>query len=278
MNRGPLSYDPPTGETRKRTNLDILIMSSMTIGLISAGCIFGGALLGLFLQGLLPEHHLRDTSKDTVKLAAGTIATLSALVLGLLVSSAKSSFDATNTAIVQNGAKIILLDRVLAAYGPETKDAREQLRRAVAAGIEMFWPEEKNAGSGMAGFERANAMEVLQTKLRALTPATDSQRKLLAQAEQISSDMLQARWLLIEQAQSTLPMPFLVVLLFWLTMLHLSFGLFAPRNATVITVLLISALSVSGAIFIILEMNTPLQGMIKVSSAPMRKALEHLGR
>ncbi len=244
----------------------------MTIGLISAGCVFGGALLGLLLQGLLPEHHLR------VKLVAGMIATLSALVLGLLVASAKSSFDATNTAIVQNGAKIILLDRVLANYGPETKDAREQLRRAVVAGIEMFWPKEKNGDSGMTSFERANAMEMIQAKLHGLAPATDAQQKLQSQAEQISNDMLQARWLLIEQAQSAIPVPFLVVLLFWLTMLHLSFGLFAPRNATVMTVLLISALSVSGAIFIILEMNHPLQGTIKVSSAPMRKALEHLGQ
>jgi len=125
----------------------------------------------------------------------------------------------------------MLLDRVLAAYGPETKDAREQLRRAVAAGIEMFWPEEKNVGSGMTGFERANAMEMIQAKLRELTAATDSQRQLLSQAEQISGDILQARWLLITQAQSALPLPFLVVLLFWLSMLHLSFGLFAPRNA-----------------------------------------------
>src|SRR6266550_6564843 len=144
--------------------------SSLTIGLISAGCIFGGALLGMWLQGMLPEQHLRDTSKDAVKVAAGMIATLSALVLGLLVGSAKSSFDATNSAIVQNGAKIILLDRVLAAYGPETKDLREQLRGAVSAGIEMFWPQEKNVGSGMAGFERANAMEMVQAKLRELAP------------------------------------------------------------------------------------------------------------
>ena len=248
----------------------------MTIGLISAGCIFGGALLGLLLQGLLPEGHLRDNSKDTVKVVGGMIATLAALVLGLLVSSAKSSFDATNTAIVQNGAKIILLDRVLAAYGPETKDAREQLRGAVAAGIEIFWPEENVRASGMAGFEKANAMEVLQAKLRKLAPAGEIQRQLLSQAQQISNDLLQARWLLIEQAQTALPAPFLVVLLFWLTMLFLSFGLFAPRNVTVISVLLVGALSVSGAVFIILEMNHPLQGMIKVSSAPMRKALEHL--
>jgi len=254
------------------------MISSLIIGSISVGCVFGGALLGLFLQGLVPGHHLRDESKDTVKVVAGTIATLSALVLGLLVGSAKSSFDATNTAVIQNGAKIILLDRALAAYGPETKDVREQLRRTVADGIEMFWPEEGNVASGMRGFERANAMEMIQGKLRDLTPTTDVQRQLLSQAEQISGDMLQARWLLIEQAQSVLPAPFLVVLLFWLAMLHLSFGLLAPRNATVITVLLISALSVSGAIFIILEMNHPLDGMIKVSSAPMRKALEHLGQ
>ena len=170
-------------------------MSSLAIGLISAGCIFGGALLGLLLHGLLPEHHLRDTSKDTVKVVAGMIATLAALVLGLLVGSAKSSFDATSTAITQSGAKIILLDRVLAAYGPETKDVREQLRGAVAAGIEMFWPEEKNVGSGMTAFERANAMEMIQAKLRQLTPTTEAQRQLLSQAEQISNDMLQARWL-----------------------------------------------------------------------------------
>ena len=250
----------------------------MIIFLISAGCIFGGAMLGLLLSGLLPEQHLRDNSKDTVKVVTGMIATLSALVLGLLISSAKSSFDAVDTAITQTGAKIILLDRALAHYGPETKDVREQLRNTVVAGIEMFWPGEKAAGSGMAGFERANAMEMLQAKIRELTPATDMQRQLRSQAEQLSGDMLEARWLLIAQAQRTLPMTFIVVLLFWLTILHIFFGLLAPRNATVITVLLISALSVSGAILIILEMNNPLSGMIKVSSAPLRKAVEHLGQ
>ena len=121
-------------------------------------------------------------------------------------------------------------------------------------------------------------MELVQAKLRELTPVTDVQRQLLAQALQISSDLLQSRWLLIEQTTTALPTPFLVMLLFWLTMLHMSFGLFAPRNSTVIIVLLVCALSVSGAIFLILEMTHPLTGFIKVSSAPMLKALEHLGQ
>jgi Protein of unknown function (DUF4239) len=254
------------------------MITSQIIFLISAGCIFGGALLGLLLSRLLPEGHLRDNSRDTVKVVTGLIATLAALVLGLLISSANTSFDAVDTAITHSGAKIILLDRALANYGPETKDAREQLRIIVVAGIEMFWPKERAAGSGFEGFERASGMEALQTKIRELTPTTDIQRELRSEAEKLSGDMLEARWLLIAQAQHAIPMTFLIVLLFWLMMLHIGFGLLAPRNSTVITALIISALSVSGAMFLILEMYQPLNGMIKVSSAPLRKALEHLGR
>jgi hypothetical protein len=253
-------------------------MSSIEIALISAACIFGGVLLGLWLQNLLPDHHLSADSKETVKLAAGTIATLSALVLGLLVSSAKNNFDTTKAEITQGAAKAIQLDRALANYGPETKDARELLRRSMVAGIEAFWPEDKMAATGMTTFERMNGMELVQAKLRELTPTTDAQRQLLAQAQQISGELVQFRWLLIEQTQSTLPRPFLVMVLFWLTLLHMSFGLFAPRNAMVIVVLFLCAMSVSGAIFLILEMNHPLSGFIKVSSAPMLKALEHLGQ
>jgi hypothetical protein len=253
-------------------------MNSLDIALISAACIFGGVLLGLWLQNLLPGHHLSSESKDTIKLAAGMIATLSALVLGLLVSSAKNNFDTVSAEITQGAAKAIQLDRALANYGPETGDTRELLRRSMIAGIETFWPEDKTTAVGMTAFERANGMELVQAKLRELAPASDAQRQLLAQAQQISGELLQFRWLLIEQMQNALPKPFLVMVLFWLTMLHMSFGLFAPRNAMVLVVLLICALSVSGAIFLILEMNHPLSGTIKVSSAPMLKALEHLGQ
>lgn len=235
-------------------------------------------MLGLLLSGMLPEGHLRDNSRETVKVVTGMIATLAALVLGLLISSANTSFDAVDTAITQSGAKIILLDRALANYGPETKQAREQLRSIIVDGIEMFWPSEEARGSGLKGFERSNGMEALQTKIRQLTPTTDIQRQLRSEADKLSGEMLEARWLLIAQAQHTIPTTFVVVLLFWLTMLHVSFGLLAPRNATAITMLLISALSVSGAILLILEMNRPLSGMIKVSSAPLRKALELIGR
>jgi hypothetical protein len=248
------------------------------LGLISAACIFAGVLLGLLLRRLLPEQHLHDESKDTIKLGAGMVATVSALVLGLLVASAKSTFDTTEEEITQRAAKIIFLDRLLSDYGPETQDSRKQLRRTVAGTIEMLWPEKNNGTSGLTDYERMNGMQITQMTLLKVTPTTDAQRRLYDTAQQILTDLRQSRWVLIARGEHVIPIPFLVVLLFWLTMLHVSFGLFAPLNGTVITVLFISALSVSGAIFIVLDMTHPLQGVITVSSAPMRKALEHIGQ
>jgi len=252
-------------------------MNSLTIGFISAGCIFGGVLLGMFLQKVLPEHHLDTPSKDTVKVGAGMLATLTALVLGLLVSSAKSSFDAMNTGIAQAGAKVMLLDHILADYGPETKDAREQLRQTVASVIERIWPEKKGGVGGLRALESVDAAKTIQAKLRELTPKNDLQKSILAQASQISNDVLQTRLLLMAGQQNTLPTSFLALLIFWLTGLFISFGLFAPRNGTVLAVLLICALSVSSAIFLVLEMDRPLDGFIKASNAPLRKAVELIG-
>ena len=253
-------------------------MNPFTIGLLSAGGIFTGALLGMLLQRMLPGHHLSKDMQDLVKLSAGTVATLTALVLGLLVSSAKSSFDAINSDIVQGSAKYILLDRALAHYGPEAKAAREQLKPIMAAGIEMAWPTEKTGLPVLTNIERANGMERLEDKLRELTPQSETQRQLFAQAQKLAADLSQTRWLLIEQAHNQLPLPLLLILVFWLALLFVSFGMFAPWNFSALVVLFVGACAVSAAIFLVLELNQPLDGLIKVSSAPLRNALQHVGQ
>ena len=253
-------------------------MNSTIVGLITVTCVFGGALLGMALQKALPRHHLSKESHEIVKLGAGMIATLTALVLGLLVSSAKNTFDTLSEGIVQAGAKVILFDRTLAAYGPEAKALRDQLRRTVAVRMENLWPGEGRQMQDAAAYERAKGLELIDAALRELAPKNDAQRQLLAQARQLTADLAQTRWLLIEASQTEPPVPFIVVLLFWLTMLFTTFGLFAPRNGTVLTVLFVCACSVSAAVFLILELNRPLTGLIKVSNAPLLKALEHLGR
>ena len=251
-------------------------MSSFEISLVALLCLVLGFILGMWLQYLLPEHHLSKESQDTVKLGAGMVATMSALILGLLVSSAKSSFDAVNVSIAQNGARVIQLDHLLAEYGPETRPFRDQLKASVLERVQKIWG--KPAGdSALHAVEKSRAMLELQTALQRLTPQTEREKSLLNQCLQVSTDIWQSRLLIIEEQQEPVPPVFLVLLLFWLTLLFVSFGLFAPRNVTVFAVLLVCAVSVASAVFLILEMSHPLDGLIKVSSAPLLKALELIG-
>jgi len=253
-------------------------MNSIIIGLITFACVFGGAMLGLYLRKILPNHHLSEDSKDTVKTGVAIVATLTALVLGLLSSSAKSSLDEMNTTLTESGANMIMLDRVLSYYGPETKEIRGQLRDVVQSLIQRIWSREKFKKVDAQFSQRGQGMELVLDKIRVLTPQNESQRSLQAQALQIGNNLLQSRWLVLERAQLTIPTIFLVILLFWLTILFTSIGLFSPYNLTVVIVLMVCAISVACAIFLIEDLSRPYQGMMKVSSAPFDKALENLGR
>jgi hypothetical protein len=253
-------------------------MNSIWISVIIFVCVFGGSLLGLAIRTVLPGHHLNGDAKEAVKLGAGLVATLTALVLGLLISTSKSSFDATSTMLTQSSAKILTLDRTLASYGPETREVRDFLQRFLRARIAKVWPEVKRKLPAADTSGKLVDMEEIQVAVRNLTPTSDLQRSLQARAIQLSDDLSELRWLIFEQLQTTLPPIFLGMLLFWSTILFACFGLLAPRNGTVIAVFLVCAISVAGAIFLILEMGKPFKGAMKISSAPMVKTLGRLGK
>jgi hypothetical protein len=226
----------------------------------------------------MPEHHLNSESKDVIKLGMGLIATIAALVLGLVIATAKGSFDTQDEAIKHTAAKIMLLDRVLAQYGPETKEMRNLIRRTLANRIDQIWPEERSQTVKLDTPEAAATAEGIDDKIRQLTPQNDVQRDLKSRALQIAGEIMETRWFVLGSTGSSVPAPFLVILVFWLTFIFGCFGIFAPRNATVVTVLLICSLSIAGSIFLIVEMSRPLGGMIKISSAPLRYTLSHLGQ
>ncbi len=253
-------------------------MNSIEIGLVVLICTFGGALFGMFLRTVLPEHHLNDASKDLVKLVMGLIATLAALVLGLLVASSKNSFDTVNEGFRESAAKIILLDRALAQYGPETKEVRDLLKAGFTTRVEQFFTKRQSGNSTLNSTQATATMEGFQQRLRALSPQNDTQRSLQSRALELSDAVTQARWLGISNEENTIPTPFMVVLVFWLAVMFTSFGLFAPRNAIAIAVLFLGAVSLSAAIFLIEELNNPLEGFIAISRAPMDRALGFLGR
>jgi hypothetical protein len=213
-----------------------------------------------------------------VKLGTALIATMAALVLSLLISSAKSSFDREDDELVQNAARAISLDRALADYGPETKEVRDLLKRSFVARIELLFPRDKAQEGKEDMPESVVRTENIRAKLWQLSPQNDAQRGLRSQALELAGEMSATRWLLLLQKDEGLPMTLLVVLVAWLAIIFATFGLFAPRNATVVAALFVCALSVSGATLLILEMNTPFAGLMKVSSAPMRDALANLGQ
>ena len=225
----------------------------------------------MWLRGVLPQHHLDTETKDLIKLGVALIGTMAAMLLGLLVASAKSAYDARRSELTQMAADTILVDRVLAHYGPETGEARGLLKASVVGMLDRIWGDKDEGAPQIQN-------EIVFDKIQELAPQNESQRAIKSQVESMAFNLGQMRWLLFEQSGSSISTPFLVVVVFWLSTLFVSFGLFAPRNATAFLTLLISALSVAGALFLILELDHPFSGLIQISSAPLRSALSVLGR
>ena len=255
-------------------------MDPTVVGAVVFAFSFGGVLLGMGVQAMLPQHHLDADSKDTVKVGIGLVATMTALVLGLVTASAKSSFDAVDNTVKQTAVDILTLDRALARYGSDTKEIRHALKETIRQRIDSIWPPGSRQPVDLDPLGRgaASQAEALTNAIRNLVPQSDAQRSLQARALELAEKLLEARWMVLAGTESSVPLPFLVILLFWLSITFASFGLFAPRNGTVVATLLVCALSVGSAVFLVLEMDSPFNGMLKVSADPLRFAYKHLNQ
>jgi hypothetical protein len=251
-------------------------MGPVEISLAMFACIFGGAVAGMFVRAALPGEHLQSDSRDSIKVGMGFVGTMVALVLGLLVASAKSSYDTQGNELTQISANMVLLDRVLVHYGPESAPARAMLRDAAETFRQRLWtPQGASASANTAASSKGDA---LFDQIEALQPRDDTQRTLKSQASGIMLDVGRTRFLMYEQSVTGVSMPLVVMLIVWLTLIFISFGLFAPRNFTVVGSFFVSALSVAGALLLILEMYSPFAGFIQISQAPLLAAIAVLGR
>jgi hypothetical protein len=207
-------------------------------------------------------------------MAAAFIATLSALVLGLLIATAKSSFDGKISQVKQLVADVILLDELLAQYGPETTNVRQIGRRNFNLMVDRIWKEHKSANPG--SFEMTREAQEFLKEIYSLTPGNDLQRSLKTRINDAVKDLAQTRLALFVQSGSTISTPFIMILIFWLTIMFGIFGLLARIKALVGVILLICALSVSAAIFLIVDFDRAFEGVIRIPSAPLRNALPPL--
>jgi hypothetical protein len=246
-------------------------MNTILTAAIVSACLLAAVLLGMRIRRCLPDHHLNADTKDTVKLAMGLVATMSALLLGLLVSSAKGSYDTVRTEVIQMAAKITLLDRVLSLYGPDAGPLRSQFHAALDGAIRQMWSRDV----GTAG-PNVHAGDALYAAIQSLSPRDDTQRALKTQASSLAVELAQLRTLLHAQSVASISRPLLVIVVLWLVIIFFSFSVLAPPNATAGVALVVSALAVAGAIFLIIEMDRPFTGLIQISSEPMQNALKQL--
>lgn len=202
-------------------------MSPFAISLLTFACVFGGALLGILLRSALPAQHLSGESKDIVRLGMGLVGTIAALVLGLLVASAKSSYDAQRNQLTQLSANVAFLDRILTHYGPEAVETRDLLRDAAVRIGDRLWKKEHTTASDP---EPNRGVEAIYDKIQQLAPKDDRQRTLQKQALKVANKLGEARWLMYEQSIGSVPSPLLAVLVLWLTIIFVSFGLFPPAT------------------------------------------------
>jgi hypothetical protein len=249
-------------------------MSSTLSSTILLTSLVAVVLLGRSMRRHLPEDHLSADSKDAVKLAMGLVATMTALLLGLLVSSAKGTYDAERTEVIQMAAKVAFLDRALTTYGPDAAGARVQVRDAVADAVHRMWPEKRGTRAELT--PNSSAGEGVYTAIERLVPRDQMQGDVKAQAVTAAADLGQLRLLLLAQTAPSIPKPLLIMVSCWLVVIFLCFSLLAPPNATTTLALTAAAVSVAGAVFLIMELDQPFGGMIRISSEPMVIALNHL--
>src|SRR5579872_3754926 len=253
-------------------------MNGILVASLTFACAFGGSIVGHFIGRVVPPAHLSKESQDVIRLGMGLVATMTALLLGLVTAAARTAFDSQDALVRTAAVNIVTLDRLLARYGAETASTRGLIRRAVAYRVEMTWPADGSAGSGLTKREATPTVEEIEDQILRLSPATEAQRWLKTEALKLSEEILKARWRTLDAQDRSISTVFLTAVICWLTVTFVSFGLYTKPNATVLSVLFVAALSVAGSVFLIVELDGPFDGVIKISSGPMRYALSQLGQ
>jgi hypothetical protein len=246
------------------------------IGLLAFCFIFGAAMIGLAVGGKLPENYRTEPTQKTVQSVMTVIGLLSALVLGLLIASTKANYDTRSAEVEQFAANVTLLDREMMHFGREAKDWRDLLRGFTARKIALTWPKGGASGPVMHDAQTVQMLDDVQERLRAWTPNTEAEREGRTNALRLTVELQRTSRLLAVQQSSQAPTPFLVVVIFWVGMLFLSYAIFAPRNATVVAAIVVAAISVSVAVNLIFDMDRPFSGFIRVAPTAMQQALDQM--
>jgi hypothetical protein len=250
-------------------------MHSLAVSSLIFAIVFGGAMVGMALRRALPQEHLGTEAKDTMRLATGLVVTMTGLVLGMLVSSAKTYYDGQKNVVAEMSSQVIRLDALLVDYGPETKPTRGEAHQFIEDAVDRIWPKEE---SGVSQLKPTNNGQRIREKLDLLVPKDERQAAAKVQIASAIRELRGTYWLMfLKSEQTSMSIPLLLVVTSWLVAIFISFGIFAPSNPTVMVTLIVCAVAVSAAIFIIMEMYSPFSGILRISPVAIRDAMNQMG-
>jgi hypothetical protein len=247
-------------------------MTPAIISLIALTLIFGAALAGMMIQSFLPEHHLSEDSKTIIKAARSVVVGLSALTLGLLIATAKESFDTKVSELKTGTSKMIVMNRLLVNYGDKSLVARRALRELAESGVKSL---QKTNREGIQTNELlGQGIDKLLHALMELPEGTAREHWLKNSALTLGNEIAASRWKIHQNSSASVSPLFLLILIFWLMTIFFSLGLIAPFNAAVIIALLMATLSMTGAILLTMELDQPYGGLIQISTEPIEMAIK----
>jgi hypothetical protein len=235
--------------------------------------ILVSAALGSYVRLRLADHHFSEESLAAMRIAVGLVATLSALVLSLLISSGKSSLDLVTTALQHNSVAMIQLDHTLSQFGPSASGLRADIKSDYERWLDFLFSSERGTTAEADSQQLLERTYEIQGRIDG--PAQD---KLRDHAIALWDDIFAGRWLALEHRRGLIPTPLIAVLVGWLVVIFGIFGFSAPRNWSMCVVFLLCALSATTAVFVVLDLDTPFRGMVNVSKTPMLDALRFIDR
>ena len=253
-------------------------MTALSFAALVFIATFLAASLGFRIQGLLPEKYTDDVTEGSVKVVLGMLTMLTTVVLGFITADAKHSFDAAANIVSDTAVRLVSIDRILDGFGDEAAPIRGRMKRAATEWIDRIQSPAGDRNLDLRAVQRGEELEDLFGEIAALTPKSDAQERDQSRAIDHASGILHDRWVLATERAASTPTVFLFVVLAWLALEFFIFGLFACRNPFVTAATFVGALTVASAMFLVLDLEGPTTGPMRVSTGALERAVAIMGQ
>ena len=252
-------------------------MTAYTFAALVVVSTLAAAWLGLHAQRLLPDRYTDEATKGSVKAVLAMLSVLVTVVLGFITADAKRSFDNAGKIVAETAVRLVLIDRMLAELGEDADPIRREMRQAAQEWVARLNSLDGDVNPSVHVVQRVEQLEELFGKIKSLSPKSDAQAKDRERAADLAAGILHDRWVLATGRLASTPTVFLLVVLAWLALEFFLFGVFAPRNACVTAAVVLASLTTASAIFLLLDLEGPLTGPMRISIEPLVRAVSILG-